>query len=131
MRVKRLLSLALFAILFSSCYPPFPALPAYSLKKPGVEETQQIRWFRQTFYRLYRLEKRKKDYGDRLRRFVRLHSRLARQTFEQNRIQIRAHQLEGKKIGRLETVLLQMNAVIRLTLSISDPIYLNVRPRRP
>ncbi len=107
---------AIFFFIFPLIAISCNADPILRIKPPRGSLHRKVRWMRRAFYRIYLIEKNKRDGGDRLRKFIIRYSKLAQLTYQYNRRYLESRRLEGKKFNAWDKYLLAMNIFIRLTL---------------
>ncbi|TNE44532.1 MAG: hypothetical protein EP343_30085 [Deltaproteobacteria bacterium] len=90
-----------------------------SYRPPQGKVREQITWMRTTFYELYKIEQKRQDGSDLLRRFIKQHRKLAMQTFQRNAKSVEQRRISGKKLRNLERFYLLMNVLIRESLALS------------
>ena len=77
-----------------------------------------IKWFRFNFYKIYLLQKQKKDGRDRLRYFIRFYPQKAIWTYSYNLRIIEKRRQMGLKLGEIELLYLTMNFMIKKAIPL-------------
>jgi hypothetical protein len=86
------------------------------VKTPQGKVSEQLKWFRLAFVRLAEMERSRRDGGDRVRRFVRQYSGLARTVYLDNQRRLKKRREAGEPFTQLDRLYIVMNAFIRKAL---------------